>query len=293
MTITKSMTLNGEGTLASTLNGGSPGIIVNALTTDNVILRNISINTNNATGTIGVRILAAKTVTVENCTIAGQSSHGIEIAASAAVQLIVNNSQIRNCGGSGIVSDTSAGTAKVTIKNSAISNCLVGIDAKRNSRLAMIDSTLATNGTALIVEGTGGTATAALEHCQVSNNTGVAIQAGSVAATNTSVVRLSDNVINNNSGAAFSFQNMGSIETFANNRVVGNNPDGCASCTNIAGTNINQLFAQLIAQASRRNHSIPSGGFVLSCSPALLIGSCTPARTSETNHDTCARLPFS
>jgi hypothetical protein len=232
VTITKSITLNGEGTLAGIQNSTFNGIIINAQATDNIILRNLSINAT-SNGLDGIRILAAKTVTIENCTIAGQSN-GIDIAAGAAIHVILNNSQIKNCAGSGILSDTSAGTAKVTIKNSTISNCLIGIDAKRNSRLAMIDSTLATNGTGLIVEGTGGTSTAMLEHCQVSNNTGVAIQAGSASATNTSVVRISNNIINNNSGAAFSLQMNGSVETFVNNKVVGNNPDGCASCVNIS-----------------------------------------------------------
>src|SRR3977135_4025950 len=49
VTITKSMTLNGDGTLASILNAGSVnGIIVNAGTSDQVYIRSLSIN-----GTVG------------------------------------------------------------------------------------------------------------------------------------------------------------------------------------------------------------------------------------------------
>src|SRR5580765_1263898 len=55
VTITKSITINGEGTLAGVLNAQVNGIIINALTTDNVVLRDLKINgaqnpNNGATG---------------------------------------------------------------------------------------------------------------------------------------------------------------------------------------------------------------------------------------------------
>src|SRR5213593_2976733 len=43
VTITKSITLNGDGTLAGVLVSGTNGIINNALSTDRIILRNLSI----------------------------------------------------------------------------------------------------------------------------------------------------------------------------------------------------------------------------------------------------------
>ena len=236
LTITKAITVNGEGTLAGILNALVNGIVVNAPATDNVVLRNISINAPN-NGSDGVRILAAKTVTIENVTITGQSSDGIEVLAGANINVIVNNSQIKNCAGFGIKSDTSAGVARVTIRNSTITNCGGGgVNARRNSRVSMVDSTVAFNSVGIFVEGNGATAVAVMKHCQIANNTSHGVQAGGAGVTNTSVARISDNIINNNAGSGVSIQANGSVESFQNNEINGNNPDGCVGCVNISGS---------------------------------------------------------
>ena len=54
VTITKSITINGDGTLASILSAGTNGIIVNAGPSDVVTIRNISIN-GAGTGLNGIR----------------------------------------------------------------------------------------------------------------------------------------------------------------------------------------------------------------------------------------------
>lgn len=235
VTITKGMTINGEGTLAGILNAGGNGIVVNALTTDNVILRNISINAPN-NGTDGIRILAAKSVTIENVTIAGQSSDGIEVAAGANVNVLINNSQIKNCAGAGLKVNTTAGVARVTVKGSTFSGNAQGINPKGNSRVAVYESTITFNSVGVLVEGTGGNAITLLKSSHIANNTSHGLQAGSAAATNTSAIKISDNLINNNAGAGVSISTNGIVETFMNNEINGNNPDGCVGCTNVTGT---------------------------------------------------------
>src|SRR5438067_5907543 len=71
VTITKSMTIDGAGAgLAGVLASGSQGIIINALSTDVVTLRNLSISgVSNATN--GVKVFVAKSVHIENCQIFG------------------------------------------------------------------------------------------------------------------------------------------------------------------------------------------------------------------------------
>ena len=72
VTITKSITIDG-GTgsgWASILAAGTSGVIINALASDIVTLKNISIN-GSGTGIAGIRILSAGTVIVEDCTIFG------------------------------------------------------------------------------------------------------------------------------------------------------------------------------------------------------------------------------
>src|SRR5260370_40551469 len=69
VTITKGMTLDGGGGIvASTLNSGTTGILVNAANTDKIWIRNIMINGGN-TGTNGVRVLNAKSVALDHVTI--------------------------------------------------------------------------------------------------------------------------------------------------------------------------------------------------------------------------------
>ena len=252
VTITKSITLEGTGTLAAILSSGVNGIIINIAPNANdpfrqVIIRGLSINGAGASGAVGTRTgingiqitsNGAAIVQVEDSIIQNFSQNGINIVGSSAVNVNVNNTQIKNCTGAGISADTSAGTARVTVKNSMITNCGNGIYARRNSRVAMIDSTLATNTIGVFVEGNGGVAVAVLERCQIANNTSNGIQAGGGLATNNSVARLSDNIIHNNAGSGVSIQLNGSVETFLTNKIVGNNPDGCMGCVNISG-NIN------------------------------------------------------
>lgn len=252
VTLTKSITLDGTGTLGGILSSGVNGIIINiAPNVDDpfrqVTIRGLSINGAGLSGTAGTRTglnginitsNGAAIVQVEDSIIQNFSQNGINILGSSAVNLNVNNTQIKNCTGAGISADTSAGIARVTVRNSSITNCGTGVNARRNSRVGMINSTLSFNSIGLFVEGNGGTAIAVLEFCQIANNTGNGIQAGGGAAANPSVARISENIINNNAGGGVSIQANGSVESFLNNKIVGNNPDGCVGCVSLSG-NIN------------------------------------------------------
>jgi len=235
LTVTKSITVNGEGTLAGVLNASVNGFVINALTTDNVIIRNVSINAPN-NGLDGIRILSAKTVTIENVTIAGQSSDGIEVLATNNVNVAITNTQIKNCTGSGIKADTSTGLVRMMIRNTNVSNCGVGVNPRRNSRVGMLDSTLAFNSIGLLVEGVGGSAVAVVKDSLIANNTSHGIQAGSATSTAASTARISSNLIHNNAGAGVSIQTQGVVDSFLNNEIIGNNPDGCAGCNNVSGS---------------------------------------------------------
>src|SRR6476659_2561231 len=74
VTITKAITINGDGTLAGILNAGTTGVIVYAGVNDIVYLRNISIN-GAGTGLNGIRYLAGKALHEESCNIYGQGNH--------------------------------------------------------------------------------------------------------------------------------------------------------------------------------------------------------------------------
>src|SRR5712671_6563199 len=86
VTITKSITLNGTGTLAGILSAGTTGIIVNADNTKVITIRGLSIN-GACTGIRGMNILQAKEVNVEDCVIFRFVNEGILASDADGVAL--------------------------------------------------------------------------------------------------------------------------------------------------------------------------------------------------------------
>lgn len=125
VTITKAITISGDGTLAGISNAGTNGIIVNAGANDVVIIRNLSIN-GSGTGTNGIRYLAGKQLIVESTKIAGLTTNGIDVALSAAGKLSVKDVGIRDCGGAGI-NIAAGGSPAVAVDNVQIQSCGSGL----------------------------------------------------------------------------------------------------------------------------------------------------------------------
>src|SRR5690349_6190277 len=78
VTITKSITLNGDGTLASIVSTNTNSIIVNAGANDVVVIRNISMH-GGGSGLNGIRFLAGNTLVVEHCTFTGMTQNMIDV----------------------------------------------------------------------------------------------------------------------------------------------------------------------------------------------------------------------
>lgn len=126
VTITKAITINGDGTLAGILAANTNGIIVNAPGTAVVILRSLSIN-GACTGLSGIRYLAGKHLHVENCTIYDFINFGIEGANTAGTgTMAVLNTSVTNTG-VGIRTANNAST-KTTIDGCRIDSSAFGID---------------------------------------------------------------------------------------------------------------------------------------------------------------------
>src|SRR5262249_18260430 len=84
VTITKSIMIDCTGTLGSVLSSGVQGIIVNALTTDKIILRNIDISgAGPPLGTNGVNIIQASSVQLQGVYIETYSGRGVETTNSS------------------------------------------------------------------------------------------------------------------------------------------------------------------------------------------------------------------
>ena len=110
VTITKAITIACEGVTAGVLAAGTNGVIVNAGATDNVTLRGLDIN-GAGTGLNGIRFLAGRALIVDNCQIYGFTTHGIDVALSAAASVDVKDTRINNIGGDGIRVASTAGGA--------------------------------------------------------------------------------------------------------------------------------------------------------------------------------------
>ena len=115
VTITKSITINGDGTLAGILASLTNGVIVNAGPSDVVILRDLSIN-GAGNGVNGINFIAGGKLHVENCSIYGFTGQGILFQPSGASSLFVNRTTInKSTGGAIYVIPGASGSAAASI----------------------------------------------------------------------------------------------------------------------------------------------------------------------------------
>ena len=218
VTITKSITINGDGTLAGILAAGTNGIVVNAGANDKVILRNISIAGAN-TGLNGIRYLAGGQLTLENVTIYGfqanSLSRAIEVSLTSSGELFVTDSTITNCEG-GIRLATTAGILQATLDNVRIQNTdLHAVEALSNTIATVKHSNLSGNFNA-------GVRTAAPSAVINVEDTVLAYNnAGVNAGVSGSRIRISDTtIVHNVIGVTFAAGAV--VESTGNNRIAGN-----------------------------------------------------------------------
>jgi hypothetical protein len=226
VTITKAITINGDGTLAGILNAGTNGIIVNAGANDIVYIRNVSIN-GAGTGLNGIRYLAGKALHVENCNIYGQGNNtagngnGIVVSVSTTVLLFVKDTNIKNCAVSGVTANASAGVVGGLLEHVRIEGEPTGVVIGNNSFLSIRDSELNFNTTGVSVSGSG-TPTASFDNCMLNNNvTGINVGA-------TGILNLSSSTLESNTTAVASAAPAANLRSSGNNRLIGNTSDGAA-----------------------------------------------------------------
>lgn len=200
VTITKSITIDGDGTLAGILAATVNGVIVNAGANDVVILRSISIN-GACSGINAIRYLGGKHLHVENCTIYGFTNHGIDVSLPTAStsELSVTNTSFTNINQVGIRIAAPSGTPTAQISNVRINRAGFGVDvlngnatvahsfishvtnqaivAEGTSVINAVDSVLDNNGTGVSAFTSGSTVNVA--NCDIfSNGTGLTVVAG-------------------------------------------------------------------------------------------------------------------
>ena len=202
VTITKSITINGDGTLAGILASLVNGVIVNATSNDVVTLRSISIN-GFCNGLNGVRFLGGKHLKIENCSIYGFATHGIDMSHGGVGtgELSIHNTSFSNIGSVAVrIARTAGTTQSASLNNVRINRAAFGVDvlndieatisnsvvshvtnqavvAEGTSTVNVVSSVLSHSGTGLQALAAGSTVNFA--NCDIfSNGTGLNIVAG-------------------------------------------------------------------------------------------------------------------
>lgn len=239
VTITKSITIDGEGTLARILAAGTNGININVPAGSVVVLRNLSINgvsSSTLPGNIGINVFSGGgTVMIENCHINGFIVRGINFAPTIdGAQLIVRNTTIRNTvgtvpgnGGAILVKPASGITTTATIEKTQMERGLFSVRVEDNARVTVRDS-VATHNTnnGFLVVSTASAAELNIENSLATHNgTNGVIATGALA-----VARITNMTITHNT-TGINTSGGGQVVSFGNNRVVANGTDGNPTST--------------------------------------------------------------
>jgi len=236
VTITKSLTIDCHFTEGGVLAGGN-GIVVNALSTDVVVLRGLDIFGVNPPSN-GVRILVAAAVHIEDCVIRrfnAANSAGVSLAPSGTTNVYITDTTITQngngaTGGGIVVQPTGAGGARLVLGNVRI------LDNSNNG--LTVNTTTTTNFAAFTIEnsvisgntGAGISATSGAELVGMVDSSAVVNNASSgiTSSGGVTTLRVGNTTINGNSFAGGTGVNVvsGSIRTYGDNRLDGNAADG-------------------------------------------------------------------
>jgi hypothetical protein len=235
LTITKSITLDGGGgQVASILASSSAGINVNTAGI-NVILRNLRFNgllpPGSPQGTIGVNILSASKVTIENCEIFGfgtaSGQGGIVIAPSAGpVNVAVEKTAVYNSFAGLLSKPTNGAVVNLTVVQSYIDNNIGGgvrIDGTGGgtTNAAIADTSMSLNGgNGMIAISGPSNVNVDLMRDVLSNNTSSGVQSNN-SAGGTSMVTVGDSILSYNTVGAWNIAGTASLLSFKNNQVTG------------------------------------------------------------------------
>ena len=231
VTITKAITLNGDGTLAGILAAGVTGIIINAPSTADILIRNLSINGTAPNGTspgiTGIRFIAGGTLTVQNSNIYGFNTSCIDVAITSGGPVTnIVDTNLASCVTGISVSNTAASQrSSVNVSRSKITDTTTGINGSRQANIALDNVVIAGAGTGVAIT-SGGFAPAS----EVNINLGMIAMSGLGLQINSGATARLNGVYFSANGKAM--DNQGACETANNNRLGGNvNGNTGAACT--------------------------------------------------------------
>ncbi len=219
LTITKSITIDGGGGVASVMSSSNTnGILVSAGATDIVTIRNVQFQGNlgnssspGTAGLSGIEFNSGAMLNIDNCKIDGFNGYGILAVTSANAILNVTNTIITNAT-YGIGLSSSGGALNGSIDHTTIRKASDGINAYGASvYFTVTNSAIVNAAVSGVVANTG--AVLEIDSSSVTNNNNAFLAAGGI-------IRISRNTIyDNNTNFAI---NSGTIATGGNNFVAVN-----------------------------------------------------------------------
>ncbi|MBV9930317.1 MAG: hypothetical protein JO013_05175 [Alphaproteobacteria bacterium] len=230
VTINKSLVIDCHFTEGGVLASGN-GIVVNALSTDTIVLRGLDIF-GVSPPTNGIRILVAQAVHIEDCVIRrfnSANSDGISVAPTVPLSLYVSNTAISENGNGatgggielipGVGGSVNASLQNVHIKNNA--NNALRVDTTNGQvAVTMQDGEVSGSAQGVSVNGGASAAGVMLNNVTITGNSSVGI----VAVNGTATVRVDNSTITANALGVTSGSGA-SILSYGHNRL-DNNPNG-------------------------------------------------------------------
>ena len=227
VTITKSLTIDCHEVFASALASGTTGIIINVATGNaddpqrTVRLRNININGAGAsgavgtrTGLIGIRILSAATVFIDDVLISDFTQQGINDVRGVGGELYVTNTIVRNNTLSGIVVNGTGTGVNAMLDNVKLLNNGFGLAVGGTNSAVVRRSVISGNATGIEVDPNG---VVSVDNSSISGNDNGVQTFGTIRLSNNDIFRNGTAFINN------------SAIVYGNNRVLGNTTIGTAA----------------------------------------------------------------
>ena len=195
VTITKSITISSEDFEAGVLVSGTNGIIINALSTDTVVLRGLDFE-GLGTGLSGISFLAGGTLHVEKCTINNFTVAGIDVSNAGSSIISVKDSIIRNnsaVGNLGGVRLRPTGTTIATLDNVRLERNTIGLRTETAGATAIVNRSTVfknTNGGITLVNGD----VTVNDSLLTGNNAGANVIGGSFKTANSTYVKNTTNI---------------------------------------------------------------------------------------------------
>jgi len=150
VTITKSITIRSDHIEAGVLVSGTNGIIVNALSTDNVILEGLDIE-GLGTGINGVQIIGGGIVTIIRCTIHHFTGNGVNLVGTAGARAFVVDTAIsNNAGGINVAGAGGATNAAIVTRGQIDFNTAFELKVTAPSSLVLNGATVFGDSTSIL-----------------------------------------------------------------------------------------------------------------------------------------------